>query len=362
MLSGKQGFEYGVHSFGEVSRLRLAPLYLGFFALRRLAASFPIFFGFARGCDQDSRFAHQDFLEPTAFCMPDQMHLCPRFLGGGGVFVKLLRQASVAQDSPPSFLLPASVLSQDDELLFESPLPRNKARAMLQYFMCQHFQQANTAPMYEYIQSLTVHSCKTTMLAFAKRLFLPEEWRLEAGHRRDQKRSSLLTYGRDDTSLALALQCSVHTAISHGWTPQIPRERGGLISWPDQIQFNKCPCDFPFTIIPAHCTGRHVDECSPRPAAEGRDSSPSSSSSSSGSSSVESEGVAEGVEVVVDAALLVVNSKSQVVHACGSRSPCTAACGASNSEEGLQIVNCWTDSRRPCRRKPCRRIFDSMGR
>ena len=82
-------------------------------------------------------------------------------------------------------------------------------------------------------EAYSLHSCKTTILAWALQLRLPESDRAKQGHHRGQAGRSVALYSRDDVEQMLWLQRQVQHAVLNGWRPHSAQGRGTMPPLPE---------------------------------------------------------------------------------------------------------------------------------
>ena len=78
-------------------------------------------------------------------------------------------------------------------------------------------------------RAFALHSCKTTVLSWARQAGIEEELRSEQGHHRAHAgRASVRLYSRDDVHGPLRLQRRIISMMREGWRPIRAQARGGL--------------------------------------------------------------------------------------------------------------------------------------
>ena len=134
----------------------------------------------------------------------------------------------------PDYLGPGPI---SDTILLR-PMPFYKAAVLLRQLgthslMCP----AYSGPE---LHTITVHSCKSSLIHAGRSLDLPEHWIIEQGHHANVSQTK--RYARDDTLSQLRLQVRIASEIRKGWRPMVPMARGGK-SPVDAKAFGTAPPD-----------------------------------------------------------------------------------------------------------------------
>ena len=92
--------------------------------------------------------------------------------------------------------------------------------------------------------SYTSHSCKTTLLSFAKQLDLNKSWSASQGHHRQPvaQGTAVPLYSRDDVIDALRLQCQIVCHLGRGWRPCMVQRRGAQPPLAEPFPFSVAGC------------------------------------------------------------------------------------------------------------------------
>ncbi|CAE7354164.1 unnamed protein product [Symbiodinium sp. CCMP2592] len=111
------------------------------------------------------------------------------------------------------FLLP--LLAPDTEsLVMVSPLHRSRAMPWLRALLDEHWREHSSGPPPPEHARFGVHSCKATVLSWARQCHLsPELRRLQGHHRPSAMEGSVRVYSRDDVGPMLLLQAEVINRI-----------------------------------------------------------------------------------------------------------------------------------------------------
>ena len=131
------------------------------------------------------------------------------------------------------FLLP--VLSPDSaHPVFVAPLHRSRAMPWLRSLLQEHWRLHSDLPPPSEHALYGVHSCKATVLSWARQLHLdPELRRLQGHHRPSAMEGSVRVYSRDDIGPMLKLQADIINKIRSGYRPLQPVARGSSKPLPD---------------------------------------------------------------------------------------------------------------------------------
>ena len=131
------------------------------------------------------------------------------------------------------FLLP--VLSPDSSHpVFVAPLHRSRAMPWLRSLLQEHWRLHSDLPAPSEHALYGVHSCKATVLSWARQLHLdPELRRLQGHHRPSAMEGSVRIYSRDDIGPMLKLQADIINKIRSGYRPLQPVARGSSKPLPD---------------------------------------------------------------------------------------------------------------------------------
>ncbi|CAE7302951.1 LRRC45 [Symbiodinium sp. CCMP2592] len=136
-------------------------------------------------------------------------------------------------DRRVDFLLP--VLGPDPASpVFVSPLHRSRAMPWLRALLQEHWHLHSSEACPPEHSMYGVHSCKATVLSWARQLNLdPELRRLQGHHRPSSMEGSVRVYSRDDIGPMLSLQAEVINRIRSGYRPLQPVGRGSSKPLPD---------------------------------------------------------------------------------------------------------------------------------
>ncbi|CAE7277035.1 unnamed protein product [Symbiodinium sp. CCMP2592] len=136
-------------------------------------------------------------------------------------------------DRTVDFLLP--VLGPDPASpVFVSPLHRSRAMPWLRALLQEHWHLHSPEACPPEHSMYGVHSCKATVLSWARQLNLdPELRRLQGHHRPSSMEGSVRVYSRDDIGPMLSLQAEVINRIRSGYRPLQPVGRGSSKPLPD---------------------------------------------------------------------------------------------------------------------------------
>ena len=152
-------------------------------------------------------------------------------------WLNILRQALAATEGlhpgfRPDFLIPTCGGSRDCPI-FTSPMPRSQGIITLRKLLLRWDGNAD-------LTGVGVHSCKVTLLSWARQLNIDEELRMAQGHHRVSSSTTMAAlYSRDDVHPALQAQRIILQKILQGFRPITPALRGG------QVPLKEHPVTFP---------------------------------------------------------------------------------------------------------------------
>ena len=147
---------------------------------------------------------------------------------------------------------------------FASPMPFWRAQGYLRHLL-QSPKMGMAAHSPLQARSLSLHSCKRSLLAVARQLDVKEaHWEDQGHHKRNTGRTSLRVYSQDEIFGALALQREIRDATVGGWTPLIALGRGSQIPLKEiKLPLPPAPENWVATLIPDFDSSRIQAKGSP---------------------------------------------------------------------------------------------------